>query len=122
MKITMLVFIFGITLFTGCDDQDISISEIKIRDKNFNIILTINQTEMINKIKTIWMTKKEIKLKERPDFTYKIDIESDGKSTRWLYCPSGYATILSKTNVPIYQINESDIFNKIINPSSFRQE
>ena len=116
MKIIVLILMFGITLLTGCDKQNVNISEIKVWDKNFNVIQTINQAETINEIKTIWMAKEKAELKRKPDFIYKIDIVSDGKSTRWLYDPSGYATILSKTTMPIYKIEESDKFNEIIIP------
>jgi len=85
MKTIILLFIFGIILLGSCTKQSNNISEIKILDKEFNIIKIINQTDIINEIKIIWMTKKEIELEKKPDFIYKIDIVSNNKSTRWLY-------------------------------------
>ncbi|MCK4423361.1 MAG: hypothetical protein KAV18_04745 [Candidatus Omnitrophica bacterium] len=116
MKKTALLFMIGIALFFGCDNQNINISEIKVWDKNFNVIKIINQPEMINEVTIVWITKEKVKLKKRPDFIYKIDIVSDGKSTRWLYDPSGYATVLSKAKMPIYKIEKTDKFNEIIIP------
>ena len=116
MRTIVLIFMIGMTLLVGCDNHAINISEIKVWDKDFNVIRTINQPEVINEIKTIWMAKKKVELPKRPDFLYKIDIVSEGRSTRWLYDPSGYATVLSKAKVPIYQIEEANKFNKIIIP------
>jgi hypothetical protein len=116
MKKIALLFMIGITLLVGCDDHAINISEIKVRDKNFNVIQTIYQPEVINEIKTIWMAKKKVEPQKRPDFIYMIDILSEGRSTRWLYDPSGYATVLTKVKVPIYKIEEVNKFNKIIIP------
>ncbi len=119
MKTSVLMFIIGMTLLVGlvgCDKQTTNISEIKVWDKNFNIIQIINQSEKINELKTIWMEKEKIKVKKRPNFIYKIDIVSEGRSTRWLYDPSGYATVLSKGKTPIYRIKKADRFNRIIIP------
>ncbi|RLC56380.1 MAG: hypothetical protein DRH89_05790 [Candidatus Cloacimonadota bacterium] len=116
MKTITILFILGMTLLVGCDKQIANISEIKVWDKDFNVIQIINQAEMIDEVETIWMAKEKVKLKKKPNFIYKIDIVSDGKFTRWLYDLSGYATILSKAKMPIYQIEETDKFNKIIIP------
>ncbi len=62
------------------------------------------------------MKKEKIKVKRRPNFIYKIDIVSGKRSTRWLYDPSGYATVLSKGKTPIYRIKKVDRLNGIIIP------
>ncbi len=112
--IFMLVFIIGMMLLVGCDEQAANISEVKAWGKNFNIIQVINQPEEINELKTIWMKKEKIKVKKRPNFIYKIDIVSEKKSARWLYDPSGYATLLSKGETPIYRIERANRLNRII--------
>lgn len=119
MKKIILLISIGIILLIGCDKRIANISEIKVLDKEFNVIRIINQPEIISEANAIWMAKEKVELTKRPNFIYKIDIISDGRSTRWLYDSSGYTTILSKVQNPIYQIEEADKFNKIIIPYDF---
>ena len=113
---TIMILIGSIIILTGCDEDKIMITEIKIWDKDFKEIKTINQISKINTVKAIWAKKKKLSQNKKLNFTYKIDIKSNNKTIRWLYDKSGYATILSKEEMPVYKIKEVKQFNKTIIP------
>ncbi len=50
MKTSVLMCIIGMILLVGCNKQAINISEIKVRERNLNIIQIINQSEKNRRI------------------------------------------------------------------------
>jgi len=69
-------------------------------------------------LNAVWESREEVVLDQRPSFSHKIDIVlQDGKSTRWLYAPEGYITVLTKANTPIYQIADPEKLRAFLIPS-----
>ncbi len=116
--IVILVLILEILIAIGCGEQVVDISKVRIWDRNFRLVRIINRPEDIEKLETVWTKKEEIKTNKTFNFTYKIDIVSNGRSTRWLYDPSGYVILLSKKKSPAYRIVEFNEFNKLVVPLS----
>ena len=103
-------------MLTGCKESNIEISGIKVWSNNFTLIKTIDDSKTLSVMENLWMKREKVKPEKEPKFIYSIDIVANGQSTRWLYDPAGYVSVLSKTKVPVYKIQENQKFNDIITP------
>jgi hypothetical protein len=80
-------------------------------DKATNILTT--QTDL-SEFHRLWSQKTKQEPPHKIDWPYSLRISIGNKSTLWLYNPSGWATILSKTVVPIYKLGLPDDLNHLL--------
>jgi len=73
----------------------------------------ISQTDL-SEFHRLWSTKTKLEPAHKIDWPYSLKISIGNKSTLWLYHPSGWATVLSKTVVPIYKINSPEDLNHLL--------
>ena len=114
-KIALLLLI--VLLFTaGCWKNNDQITQVKVWDTDFQVILTIDDSTTLASLKSIWEDRTSFTMSRRPKFTHKVDVATTEGSTRWLYHPDGYVTVLSKTGTPIYRIAQPDRLREILIP------
>jgi len=116
MKFVSVVLLTFFISTAGCLEDNANILQVKVWDKDFRVIRTINDPGTLGELKKIWEERLEIPQSEKPSFTHKVDIATTKGSTRWLYDPNGYATILSKSKVPIYRFTNPKKLNEILIP------
>lgn len=117
MKILALLFLTVPLFLAGCRNSDDQITRIKVWDADFQVILTIDDSTTLESFKSIWEDRTSFTLPERPNFTHKVDVITTEGSTRWLYHPDGYVTILStNAGTPIYRIAQPDRLRDMLIP------
>ena len=117
MKITALLLLTVPLFLAGCRNNDDQITQVKVWDADFQVIRTINDSTTLGSFKSIWEDRTSFTMSERPDFTHKVDIATTEGSTRWLYHPDGYITVLStNAGTPIYRIAQPDRLREILIP------
>ena len=115
MKTTIGVLTLLLVFTTSCRKGDVTITQIKVWDENFQVVTTVTDAETLASIAKIWEDKTTVD--ESPIFSHKIDVATPEGSTRWLYHPDGYARILSvKANTPTCRVREPEKLNGIIIP------
>jgi hypothetical protein len=93
------------------------IKNVTVYDAGFNLLKMIDGPAEIAHFSQHWTEKRE--LKGVVPFAlsanhFKIDIDTDGRSTRWLYTPEGKARLLSKANVADYALTDVVVFNELL--------
>ena len=117
MKIIALLLLTVPLFLAGCRNNDDQITQVKVWDADFQVIRTINDSTTLGSFKSIWEDRTSFTMSERPDFTHKVDIATTEGSTRWLYHPDGYITVLStNAGTPIYRIAQPDRLREILIP------
>ena len=114
MKKTLyIVGIIIITLFCGCLNSK-EITNIKILDKNFNVLLELKDKKDINIFKSYWEERNKINKLSHYNWDYKFDIQIEEESLRWLYCSDGFCALLNKQLQPSYEITRFKEFNNYL--------
>ena len=90
------------------------ISKVTIRNEHFDVITVLEDAKAIQSFEVLWKRKTKFPSPVETKLSHKIDIESKGRSERWLYSPEGFVRVLSKSKVPTYRISSVDEFNKLI--------
>ncbi len=90
------------------------ISRVTIRSEKFDVISILEDAKAIQAFEVLWKTKTKFPSPVETKLSHKIDIESKGRSERWLYSPEGFVRVLSKSKVPTYRISSVDEFNRLI--------
>ena len=103
-------------LLACCQDAEPLVSQVKIWDQDFHVIQTIDDPATLGEFTKMWNARTEVSPSERPTYSHKVDIMTDKGSTRWLYDPRGYATVLSKTMTPVYCFRNPEALNSILIP------
>lgn len=117
MKITALLLLTVPLFLAGCRNNDDQITQVKVWDADFQVIQTIDDSATLGSFKSIWENRTSFTMPERPDFTHKVDVTTAEGSTRWLYHPDGYVTVLStNAGTPIYRIDQPDRLKEILIP------
>lgn len=116
MKSTVFALLTISLFLFGCQKDNIHMSQVKVWNEDFQVIRSIDDSGTLGELKMIWEDRTEVSPSERPSFTHKVDIATAQGSTRWLYDPNGYATVLSKAKMPIYHFTNPEKLNKILIP------
>lgn len=117
MKISALLMITVPLFLAGCRKNEDQITQVKVWDADFQVIQTIDDSITLESFKNIWEDRASFTMSERPDFTHKVDIATAEGSTRWLYHPDGYITVLStSSSTPIYRIAQPDRLREMLIP------
>lgn len=115
MKSIIIPFLSLLLFATGCRKDDLEITQVKVWDKDFQVINTITNSSDISTLKNIW--KDKATTSTRPTFTHKIDISTPEGSVRWLYNPEGFVTILDVWRSTVYRFNKSEELKEILIPN-----
>ena len=117
MKITALLLFIVPLFLAGCRNNDDQITQVKVWDEDFQVIQTIDDSTALESFKSIWENRSSFTMSQRSDFTYKVDVITTEGSTRWLYHPDGYVTVLStNAGTPIYRIAQPDRLREMLIP------
>ncbi len=99
-----LLYLLTISLFmASCRINSAGLTEVTIWDTDFQVVRTIDDTAALAEFNDVWEDRIVVSLAERPQFSHKVDVVTGEGSTRWLYHPGGYATVLSKTEMSVFQ-------------------
>jgi hypothetical protein len=101
-------------LLLSCRAENIGIYKITVLNNNFQQIRIIDQPQILKEINELWGEFEPID--EFPDmkWTYKLDIDSNKLSGRWLYNEAGYLGKLNKQLKPMFKIKNQETFNKLL--------
>lgn len=116
MKKLFSVVLILCAITTGCRDQA-QVTHVKVLDPDFKPITEITNSAVLAELNQIWMERSIVEPSPVHKFTHKVDILTSEEGTRWLYDPSGYATILSKVRLPIYEFKDPDKLKNILIPN-----
>ncbi len=94
------------------------VSRVEIRDASFHLIRELTSDEEVGRFKEMWASKVKLTQSESKEaalgLTYKLDVSSGTRSTRWLYSPRGSVVVLSVFLSPIYQLPDPKAFNELV--------
>ena len=109
-----IVIAFAIT--AGCQQEKPQITHVKVLDPEFNTICVVTNSSLLEELNQIWAERDTVEPSPEYKFTYKVDVSTGETGTRWLYDPSGYATVLSKARMPIYKFKNPDKLKGMLIP------
>lgn len=75
---------------------------------------TLSTKTDLSKFNHLWSKKTKQEPPKDIDWPYSLRISTGNKSTLWLYNPSGWSTVLSKTVVPIYRLGSPEDLNHLL--------
>ncbi|MCF7854904.1 MAG: hypothetical protein K9N51_08905 [Candidatus Pacebacteria bacterium] len=101
---------------TGCQHEHPAITHVKVLDPEFKTICVITNSSILKELNQVWFERSTVEPSSAYKFTHKVDVSTEETGTRWLYDPSGYATVLSKARKPIYKFTNPDKLKGILIP------
>jgi hypothetical protein len=87
--------------------------EITVRDRNFEVLREINDSDQLGKAQEQWDALIRIDELPNTNWTHKMDIKSNSVGGRWLYNSEGYVARLNKRVKPDYRVSNVKSFNEI---------
>ena len=91
-----------------------NVTQVSVLDEEFRPIRTLQSASDLTAFEQLWLERE----KQGPDVAmravYKIDIESAGRSDRWLYDPAGLVRRLTKRKSPVYRLPSASAFNQLL--------
>jgi hypothetical protein len=90
------------------------IERVMVRDSDFRPIRTIAGGPDLATFSELWAARVQQGATDKPRLDYKIDIQSNGRTVRWLYDPAGFALVLSIGKTPIYRLPSPAAFNELL--------
>ena len=103
-------------LATGCQHERPAITHVKVFDPDFKTICVVTDDTVLDELNRMWTERTTVEPSPEYKFTHKVDVSTRETGTRWLYDPSGYATVLSKARMPIYRFENPDKLKGILIP------
>lgn len=89
------------------------IARVTVRDADFRPVREISSELNLAAFTEHWASRRQSATAAfRPEF--KIDIQYDRRSERWLYDPAGFIRVLSKSETPVYQLESPSTFNALL--------
>jgi hypothetical protein len=91
-----------------------NIKRVAVLDAEFRPIRTITAAPDLAVFGELWAARVKVTANTtmRPD--YKIDIQSDRRSERWLFDPAGVAQVLSILKTPVYRLPSPAELNELL--------
>ncbi len=96
------------------DPSSFKISEVVVRDSDFNIVRIINQPEQIREINRLWKELQQIHELPNTNWTDTLDIKANQYEGRWCYNRQGYLAYLNVFLEPMFKVEDPAAFNKLI--------
>lgn len=106
------VVVFAIAV--GCQHQPPVITHVRVLDPDFNTIGVVTNKAVLDELNQIWTERITVEPSSVHEFTHKIDVTTGETGTRWIYDPSGYATVLSKARMPIFKFKNPEKLKGIL--------
>ena len=85
-----------------------------VNQKTYTVVTTLSDAGVLAIFANHWKAKAPTDAHPEPQWIYKIDIETDQNSDRWLYDPRGWTQLRSKTKTLVYKLSAPADFNKIL--------
>ena len=101
------------TLVFQAHPKELKILEIKVRNKDFEVIRVIQELEVLEEAEKVWQKLKPIDTLPNTNWTHKLDVTSESIGGRWLYNKEGYLAKLNKQLKPMYKVSDVSKFNEI---------
>ncbi len=116
MKRLIPAIVAACAIAAGCQHEHPSITHVKVLDPEFKTICVVTNASDLNKLNQMWAERTTVEPSPEHKFTHKIDVSTGESGTRWLYDPSGYATVLTKARTPIYKFENPEKLKGILIP------
>jgi hypothetical protein len=87
---------------------------VTVLDAEFRPIRTITSAPDLAVFSEHWAARVKVSANAAMQPDYKIDIQSDRRSERWLYDPAGFLQVLSKAKTPVYRLTSPAAFNELL--------
>jgi len=116
MNRLLFSIVVACAIAAGCQHGRPAITHVKVLDPEFKTICVVTNASVLNELNQIWTQRTTVEPSSEHKFTHKVDVSTGETGTRWLYDPSGYATILSKARMPIYRFENPDTLKGILIP------
>ena len=116
MRRLLSAIVIACAITAGCQNEKPQITHVKVLDPDFKTICVVTNSSVLKELNQIWIERSTVEPSPAYKFTHKIDVTTKEDGTRWLYDPSGYATVLSKARMPVYQFNNPDKLKGILIP------
>jgi len=120
-RCTAAIILAPLIMATAAFATPVEIQRVTVRDAEFKIVIVIFSKVELEKFHQQWSHKAQTgKTGQHPDvhisvFTHRLDIESQSRSTRWLYDPSGgVISVLSKAVQPVFKVEDPEAFNQLL--------
>lgn len=108
--------VIACAVVAGCQHEHPAITHVKVLDPDFKTICVITDNTVLEDLIQIWTERTTVDPSPDHKFTHKVDVSTGETGNRWLYDPSGYATVLSKARMPIYRFKNPDKLKGILIP------
>ena len=116
MRRLLSAIVLTCAITTGCQHEHTRITDVKVLDPDFKTICVVTNSSVLRDLNQIWTERTAVGPSSTHKFTHKVDVTTGEATTRWLYDPSGYATILSKVRMPIYRFKSPEKLKGILIP------
>ena len=116
MRKLLTAIVVACALVTGCQHERPAITHVKVLDPDFKTICVVTAGTVLDELNRMWTERTTVEPSPEYRFTHKVDVSTGETGTRWLYDPSGYATVLSKARMPVYRFKNPDKLRGILIP------
>jgi hypothetical protein len=90
------------------------ISEVSVRDPNFQLVKTLTSADDLAAFNELWSSRTVQKSEIGVGPLYKINIQRGRRGDSWFYDPSGLLRLLTVHRTPVYGLAERDAFNRLL--------
>jgi hypothetical protein len=90
------------------------IERVGVLDAEFRPVSTLTSAADLAAFGSLWATRLEESGRAAVAADYKIDIQSEGHSVRWLYDSAGFVQVLSAKQTPVYRLPSPAALNALL--------
>jgi hypothetical protein len=112
MRTSALVLI----LATGCTQSTQVVDRVTVRNERFEVVRVLDDSASLVRFAELWRSRREVESDSRPlsEFPFKLDIDANHRSGRWLYSADGFTTLLTVKVSKVYFIDDASTLNRIL--------
>ena len=94
--------------------EALEVRGLRVLDADFEEVARLRDPVALRALERLWGRLAPAEGAGIPDWTHKLDIESEQIGGRWLYSREGYVARLTKDLKPLYRVPDSAALNALL--------
>lgn len=103
----------GSLLMAGCQHGATAEAGVRVMSADGQVRQQVVAAEAVSQVKALWNNKREVVLKQRPVFAYRVELGATAQE-QWLYSDGGYAVLASQPYGTIYWLGDAATANRLL--------
>ncbi len=107
----MKYLLLMLSALVSCAPRADPLNKVIVTSKNHEEIVTLENSDKLNEIQSIFLAKEEVNVYSKPEWKYFINFNP---GEIWLYSEDGFIQVLAMKSTPKYKIKNINRFNELL--------